>query len=119
MGKRAVDLGKSRTFYYAIAGFIAVVAIGLGAWFLTDIKADNKLASSRPAGVEQTAGNSNQRTVGSDTLQAPGKNVSASNEGMEQIANEASQDLAEIESILAEIDKIDVSQDKDVGTLNF
>lgn len=117
-------LGRSRgpALYYAIAALIAVAAIGLGAWFLIEARPKEKLISGSavltPAKkAEAPSGSAGSAQGGSAGVTSPTSSVSASDADLERLSLEAERDLAEIESALNEVDRIDAGQDNDLNDI--
>lgn len=100
-------MGKGKTFYYAIAAFIAFLALSLGAWYVLG-NSPTKLAMPKQP-VEKPASSVSDEEV----------SVSASDDDLDEFAADAERDLAEMENILADAEAVDASQDAEISDFNF
>ncbi len=113
---------KGPALYYAIAALIAAVAIGLGAWFVLETRTGERSAykasiPEQSKGLGAPSSSTGPTKGGSAPASSPALSVSASDADLERISREAEQDLAEIEGILNEADRIYSGQDNDVNNI--
>ncbi|MHB0976745.1 MAG: hypothetical protein ACYC1U_06075 [Candidatus Aquicultorales bacterium] len=102
----------SKNAYYAIAGLIAAIAVlAVGLWVF------NGQIDFRTTKAETATESANTKT----TKQPADSNsdVTASDEDIERLSQEAEEELAGIESILAEIDRIEVQEDAGIDDIGL